>query len=185
MNQKPYYPYLTRLNFLKLKEINQKYNIYDINQMNWDGQIYFDNLNYIETVLKKNDYEIQKISLPNFDHYFILQNKANEMKPLLFWANVLDNNDIPNDLKYIFTYKTNPNEFHLITINNKRYTLVHVGNMIVKYSKLKGYNSMNRNVMEVFYKDFNDFINGKRTKFIFSYSIIENTCIVYRVKEFD
>lgn len=184
MNQKPFYPYLTRLNYLKLKEINEKYNIYNIDRMIWDGQIYMDNLNYIKTIFKKDDYEIQNLSLPNFDHYFILQNKAEEMKPLLFWVNVLMNHDIPNDLKYIFTYKTNPNEFHLITLNNKRYSLVHVGNMVVEYSKLKGYIKLNRNVMESFYKDFTDFINGKLTKFKFSYSIIENTCIVYRVKEF-
>ncbi|RDV35893.1 hypothetical protein [Lysinibacillus capsici] len=184
MNQKPYYAYLTRLNFLKLKEISEEYNIYDINRMIWDGQIYFDNLNYIHTILKKNDYEIQKLSLPNFDHYFILQNKADETKPILFWVNVLDNLDIPNDLKYIFTYKTNPNEFQLITLNNIRYSLVHVGNMIVEYSKLKGFNKLNRNVMELFYKDFNAFVTGNLTTFKFSYSIIENTCIVYRVKEF-
>lgn len=181
MSEKPIIPYVTRSNYVKLQEIKLKYQMYELNNMVWDGMIYFDNLNYIKTVLKEDDFQIQKLSLPSFDHYFVIHNNADEHKPLLFWANTLETDDSPEDLRYIFTYKTDPNEFQIITVNRKRYSTIHVGNMINEYAKLKGF-QLTRDIMKVFYKDFLDFVEGKKTEFKFSYSLIEQNCIIYRVR---
>ncbi|KGR83643.1 hypothetical protein [Lysinibacillus boronitolerans] len=181
MTEHNFIPYLTRLQYKNLNKINKETNMYNIQNMIWDAKIYADNTKFIQDIFIAKTYKIQRLTLTNYKHYFILEQKPDEYKPLLFWVNTLNiSNPEPQNIQKIMTYRMVPNDIHLVSLNNERYITIHVGNMLFDYAKIKSL-PMNKRTEEELFLDFEKYLNGDASQLEFKYSIFNKTCIIYRV----
>lgn len=182
MLEQNFLAYLTRPQYNNLSKINDLTNMYNLNDMIWN-KIYDDNYKFVKDIFTTKNYKIQRITLLNYNHYFILEQKADEHKPLLFWVNTLGRNfPEPNNIEKIITYNMDPNDLQVVSLNNKKYICIHVGNMLFDYAKFTN-KSMSKKTEEEFYDDFKNYLNGDDDRLKFKYSIFNDTIIIYRVKK--
>jgi hypothetical protein len=180
-----YLAYLTRPQYLNLKEIHFDTRMYNLDRMIWDKEIYEKNEVYLEDIYLGEGFKIQRLILANFKHYFVLENRVDEYLPLVFWVNTLGiSEEEPQqliDLIACFKY-SNPIR-SIRTENGEIRKAIHIGNMFNGYVKQKGIPINQRSSEDELYKDVEKYIHGEDTEFEFKYSIFEDFLIIYRAKQ--
>lgn len=177
-------PYLTRPTYLKTRQMLKETGELNVNRMIWDRDIYLMYQNEVVDIVKINNGILQKLEYMGCELFFIREDKASEMFPLLFWVNILEiggsfENKLNDDM---ITFNVDEKEIYSLTINGRVYKTIHIGNVLTRYITNIKKISFDSQSVNYFYKDVQDYLDGIQDNIKFEVSTFGNHAIVYRVK---